>query len=44
VYDILTQDPDEMVATAARASLLASHPVFRDDVENKFMHRVRDSS
>lgn len=44
VYDILTQDSDEMVATAARASLLASHPVFRVDVHNGLMHRVRDSS
>lgn len=44
LYDILTQDPDESVATAARESLLASHPLFRDEVRNKFMRRVRDST
>jgi hypothetical protein len=44
VYDILVQDPKEMVATAARASLLASHPLFRDEALNRSMNRLRDQS
>jgi hypothetical protein len=44
MYDILAHDPDETVATAARASLLASHPMFHDEPLNRTMNRLRDSS